>query len=230
MTQTLPASIQQNTGNESNLRVGIVQSVDSAISLTVNIGGGIIDSMPFLASYSPSVGDNVQIARFDATWLVLGIVGNPGLTVINGVITSSTTNVVTSGTTESDLPFLSSQTPVVVRAGHIYEFHAFCITAQSVNVDLFEWRARRDTALTGTEIAFQRFSNTTSANSWGQEVTVAIEFTADDTFSLFWSMVRITGTGTVTASPTLGVARAYMKVTDMGLNTSVSGSPWSVTT
>jgi hypothetical protein len=230
MTQALATTIQKTSESKANLRVGIVQSIDSSTRVTVNVGGGIITDMPFLASYSPAVGDNVTMARFDATWLILGIVGNPGLTVINGTITSSTTTVTTSATTEADLPFLASQRPVVVKAGHIYELFAFCITAQSVNVDLFEWRARRDTALTGTELGFQRFSNTTSANSWGQTMQTAFEATVDDSFNLFWSLVRITGTGTITATPTLSPVRAYMKVTDLGLNTNVANSPWSVTT
>jgi hypothetical protein len=229
MTQALAGAIAQTSGAESNLRVGIVQSIDSATSITVNIGGGIITDIPFVSSYSPALGDNVNIARYNATWLAIGIVGSPGLTVINGVVTSSTTTVTTSGTVESDLPFLSSQVPVVVKQGHIYEMFAQTITAQSVATDTFQWRVRRDVAVTGQELGFKRFSNNTITGSWVSWMFAVFEATVDESFDIFWSLVRVLGTGTITAGPTAGTTRAYMKVTDMGLNTTVSGSPWSVT-
>lgn len=230
MSQPLAGAIQQASVANSNLRVGIVQAVTGAGTVIVNIGGGIISDMPFLASYSPAVGDNVTIARFDATWIVLGIVGTPGLTVVNGVITSSTTGVTTAGTVESDLPFLASVAPVTVHGGHIYEMFARCSTIQTVATDEFQWRCRRDTAVTGTEIGFQRFSNRTVTGSWSQQMQGPYEALADDVFDVFWSVVRISGTGTMTLSPQAGSTRAYMKFTDLGLNTTVSGSPWSVTT
>jgi hypothetical protein len=230
MTQALAKAVQKSSDSSANLRVGIVEAIESNSSLTVNVGGGHITGMPYLASYSPAVGDNVTIARYEATWLVLGLVGSPGLTVINGTITTSTTNITGIGATETDLPFLASQTPVVVKAGHIYEFFAFVITRQTVAVDIFELRARRDAAAPGgTEIAFQRFSQNSTVTAWGQTITAAIEFDADDSFNLFWSIILVSGTGTITANPTSGVSQSYMKVTDLGLNTSVSGSPWSVT-
>lgn len=229
MTHTLAGAIQKTAAADSNLRVGIVQSVDSATSLTVNVGGGIISTMPYLSSYSPSVGDNIQIARFDATWIVLGLIGNPGLTVINGVVTSQTATIVTTAAVESDITYLASQRPVVVHAGHMYEFFARTTSQQSVATDIFQWRVRRDTAVTGTELGFQRFSNGVTTGSWATSWSSIFEATADDSFNIFWSFIRVAGTGTITATPTAGSTRAYAKVTDLGLNTSVSGSPWSVT-
>jgi hypothetical protein len=225
----LASTVAKKAGTDTNIRVGIVQSIDSASRITVNVGGGILTDMPFLASYSPAVGDNVNIARFDATWLVLGIVGSPGLSVVLGTVTSSTAAVTTSALVESDLPFLSSQHNLTVRAGHIYEFHVRCLTQQSVAGDAFQWRCRRDVAVTGTELAFQRFSNGIITALWASEFSSILEVADDDTFPIFWSLVRISGTGTITATPTIANTRSYMKVTDLGLNTTVEDSPWSVT-
>jgi hypothetical protein len=230
MSQKLAGAVQQAATSDSNLRVGIVTAIESASSVTVNVGGGTITGMPFLASYSPVVGDNVTISRFNATWLVLGVVGSPSLTVVNGVVTSSSTPVTTTATTESDLPFLSSQVPLVVHAGHIYEMFARTISTQSVATDLFRWRVRRDVAVTGTELGFQSFSNGVINSNWAIQMVTIFEAATDDTFDIFWSLVRIGGTGTITATPVSGTTRSYMKVTDLGLNTSVNGSPWSVTT
>jgi hypothetical protein len=230
MSEKLAQAVKKSAASDSNLRVGIIQSVDSATRVTVNVGGGVISDMPFLASYSPAAGDNVTIARFDATWLVLGIVGAATLTVVNGVVTSSPTAVTTTATTESDLPFLASQEPVRVQAGHIYEMFARTVSTQSVATDLFRWRVRRDVAVTGQELGFQSFSNGVTNSNWAIQMVTIFEATVDDTFNIFWSLVRIGGTGTITATPVSGTTRSYMKVTDLGLNTGVSGSPWSVTT
>lgn len=229
MSNKLAGAVAVAAKSDSNLRVGIVQSIDSASRITVNVGGGTLTDMPFLASYSPAVGDNVNIARFDATWLVLGIVGSPGLSVVRGTVTSSTTAVVTSALVEADLPFLSSQRNLQVRAGHIYEFHVRCLTQQSVAADAFQWRCRRDVAITGTELAFQRFSNGIITALWASEFSSILEVTEDDNYPIFWSLVRISGSGTMTATPTIANTRSYMKVTDLGLNTTVEDSPWSVT-
>lgn len=233
MSQPLAGAIQQVAAANSNLRVGIVQAIDSASAITVNIGGGIISDMPFLASYSPAVGDNVSIARFDATWIALGIVGDPSLTVVRGTVSSSVTAFTSVGTTEMDLPFLASQENVKVSAGHIYELFVRCVTQQSVAADEFQWRCRRDAPAPtspGQEIGFQRFSNRTVTGSWSEQMQGPYEAVADESFPIFWSLVRVTGSGTITATPTAGTTRAYMKVVDLGLNTGVSGSPWSVTT
>ncbi len=233
MSAKLAAAVEKKAGSASNLRVGIVTSIDSASRVTVNVAGGTLTDMPFLASYSPSIGDNVTIARFDATWLVLGLVGNPGLTVVKGTVTSSTTAAgPSSGTTEMDLPFLASVGNLQVHAGHVYEMYARCLTVQSVATDVFQWRVRRDTAAPsgGTELGFQRFSNGVTTGSWASMFFTVFEATADDSFPIFYSLVRVTGTGTITATPTASTTRAYMKVTDLGLNTTVADSPWSVTT
>lgn len=231
MTHALPSAIQQQAGANSNLRVGIVQSITSATRIVVNIGGGIIDDIPFLSSYSPAVGDNVNLVRYDATWLALGIVGLPGLAVVRGTVTSSTVALTTSAAVELDLPFLASQEPVVVSADHIYEMYVRCPTGQSVATDFFQWRVRRDTAVSGQELGFQRFSNNSLTTFIAREMTTIFEATADEAFDVFWSVQRIgTSTGTITMTPSTNTTRAYMKVTDLGLNTTVTDSPWSETT
>lgn len=54
----------------TNLRTGIVEGV-SGSTCTVNISGSVLQ-LPFLSSYIPLVGDNVNVLRTQNTWLVIG--------------------------------------------------------------------------------------------------------------------------------------------------------------
>src|SRR6185369_14312601 len=50
MTQALAKAVQKSSDSSANLRVGIVEAIESNSSLTVNVGGGHITEMPYLAS------------------------------------------------------------------------------------------------------------------------------------------------------------------------------------
>jgi hypothetical protein len=229
MTSPVASAVTTALPPDSGIRVGVVTVVESTSAITVNIGGGIITGMPFINSYLPAVGDNVQIVRMDATWICIGRIGfYPGGTV-GGVRATSTTTVVTSGTTELDLPFLGFTTHV--QDDHVYEIFVRMYVTMSVANDVFEIRIRRDTALAGTEMSFNRFTLPVTtgvlfATGWG-----IYESPTTETFPIFISVVRVTGTGTLTIAPRAAGGNAqlssYARMTDVGLGLNVSGTAWS---
>jgi hypothetical protein len=75
MTETMAEAVQGALPSDNELVVGVVAAVNP---LTVSVRGALISrSLGVLGSYIPAVGDNVQIIRQDASWLVLGV-GNNG--------------------------------------------------------------------------------------------------------------------------------------------------------
>jgi hypothetical protein len=68
MAGMLPQAIKGSSGPDSGIRIGVVSST-SPFMVTVQ---GVELALTRLASYTPSVGDNVAILVSDSTWLVLG--------------------------------------------------------------------------------------------------------------------------------------------------------------
>lgn len=140
---------------------------------------------------------------------------------------TSTVTTVTTGTTELNLPQL--EIPFVnVYAGRQYEFGGRAMIQQSVGTDTFDLRVRRDTALTGTQVGFVRFSLSQGP------VTVPIlgtfQANVTETVTLFVSLVRVGGTGTCTFTPRVAGGNAqlssYFKISDEGSFTG-PGSAWT---
>lgn len=83
MSVTLAEAVDEVLPPDNELVTGVVTAVSP---LTVLIrGAGVTGSLGVLGSYVPAVGDNVQVLRQDATWLVLGVssaasnvTGSPG--------------------------------------------------------------------------------------------------------------------------------------------------------
>jgi len=74
-SKAVAASVQKSQPPNFAMRTGIVISIESPSTLTVDISGSTIPNMPYLSSYSPLPGDNVQILKMDNTWIVIGSVG-----------------------------------------------------------------------------------------------------------------------------------------------------------
>jgi hypothetical protein len=71
MSATMAEAVDGVLPPDNELVTGIVSAVSP---LTVLIrGAGVTGSLGVLGSYVPAVGDNVQVLRQDATWLVLGV-------------------------------------------------------------------------------------------------------------------------------------------------------------
>lgn len=230
MTSPLATAVASTLPPDSGIRVGVVTALESTSTITVNVGGGVLTGMPFLNSYIPAVGDNVQIVRMDATWLCVGVIGAYPSNVIAGVRATSTTTVgPTSAGTELDLPFLSFT--AAPRDDHTYEIFTRLLVTQSVATDVFEVRMRRDTALTGTQIGLSR-SDTGATSTIMDMLGFAIyeSAAAEDAMNIFISVARVGGTGTLTVFPrtTGGNSQfsSYAKMTDMGLSFSITGSAW----
>lgn len=71
---TIPAKIHEaaSTADMTGIRIGKVTAY-TAGSITVAISGtDTLVNATYLSSYFPTIGDNVAVLRYDATWIVLG--------------------------------------------------------------------------------------------------------------------------------------------------------------
>lgn len=88
MTSTLAGAVDGILPPDNELVTGIVTAVNP---VTVSVrGASISESLGVLGSYIPAVGDNVQLIRQDATWLVLG--AGAGNTDASGTIANYNNN------------------------------------------------------------------------------------------------------------------------------------------
>jgi NAD(P)H-hydrate repair Nnr-like enzyme with NAD(P)H-hydrate epimerase domain len=79
--------------SDNELVSAVVASVNP---LAVNVRGALVTrSLGVLGSYVPAVGDNVQVMRQDASWLILGV-GNNG---VDGTLTLANYNSTAAATT-----------------------------------------------------------------------------------------------------------------------------------
>jgi len=67
----LAQAINQQLGLRTDLIVGVVDNLNNAPLVGVNVRGSVLD-LDALASYTPAVGDNVAILRYGSVYLVLG--------------------------------------------------------------------------------------------------------------------------------------------------------------
>jgi len=140
--------------------------------------------------------------------------------VIEGVRGSDTAGLVTSGTTELDLPFLQVSGLDLIK-DTVYKLEAFFILAtQSVATDVFQVRFRLDTALTGTLIGLSQFNaGVTTAVSMTSHGNYEATTTSHST--IFVSVLRTVGTGTLTVVPRTaggsGQLSSYSSVSQIGV-------------
>lgn len=231
MTDPLATAVATVNPPDSGIRVGVVTAVESTTRLTCNIGGGVITGLPYLESYLPAVGDNVQIVRMDATWLVVGVVGPFPGQVIAGCRGTSTTAITGIAGTETDIPFLSFTASV--KNNWVYEIFTSILVTQTVATDAFTIQVRRDTAVTGSQMGFGRYSTEFTAAGGRWSLHAPFECSQDETITFFFSAVRATGTGTLSVIPRLsggdGQLSSYSKIGPISLGTSIPGSGWQNT-
>lgn len=227
MTSPVASAVQSALPPDSGIRVGVVTAIESTSAVTVNVGGGIITGMPYLASYVPAIGDNVQIIRMDATWLVIGVIGgNPGILAggARGISTTPTAAV----SAETDLSFLAFTAQT--KQSHVYEILARLIVVQTVATDVFTIQFRRDTALTGTQIGLYRTSTAATTGSMSLMAVAPFEEVVNETLSVFVSVLRAAGTGTIAVTPRISGGNvqlsSYSRMIDMGLDQDIPGSGW----
>lgn len=208
------AAVQEKVGVPSAIRVGIVSTVDSPTTLTATVGGATISKIPYLGSYTPKPGDNVDILTYGATWLAIGALGpnGPG-TVLDAVLITTTGAINTPSASETDVPTMALS--ATVYAARQYMIWCQIRLALTVITDRALVQARTDTALTGTVVGRVSFGGIDQPTSlYGFPYTPP----ADETLNVFFSTLRGSGTGTVGAlgSALTGAATTWSAIVDIG--------------
>ena len=71
-------AIAATGGDGASMRIGTVVDYDGG-SISVDVGGGVLQNARYLSNYNPTVGDEVVIINRGSTWAVLGNFGaTPG--------------------------------------------------------------------------------------------------------------------------------------------------------
>jgi len=154
-------------------------------------------------------------------YYVVGLIGDAqGVPEILMTATrgASTTGLTTSGTTELNLSFL--QTEFSASDGYTYEFFThFVSCVQTVATDQFQLRFKRDVSITGTELGLFNFSNG-NTGSMSLNASSFLEASQTESISLFVSVARTSGTGTLSVFPRVagggGQLSSYTKVMRQG--------------
>lgn len=140
---------------------------------------------------------------------------NAALGTITGrILAQAGTYLTTSGTTELDLPKLAvADYPVV--AGRYYKFELRVQGNASVANDQFAFRVRRDTAVSGTELAQARYQVANVTAFTDQRVLIKYwkATTTNPALDLFVSVQRTAGSGTLAIH---GDTETQFAITDVG--------------
>lgn len=219
MAHKVAAAVQDKVGVPTGMRTGKVVSVDSATTLTANVGGSAISKIPYLGSYTPAPGDNVDILTYGATWLAIGSLGAAGAgTVLDAVLITTTGAINTPSASETDVSTLALSASV--RAARQYMIWCQIRLVLTVITDRALVQARTATALTGTIVGRVSFGGIDQPTGlFGFPYQPA----ADGTLNVFFSTLRGSGTGTVGAlgAATAGAATTWSAIVDIG-----TPAPW----
>lgn len=172
-------------------------------------------------------GERVYILQIPpAGQYIIGTVRGDNRYLDGVAVDTAGTLVTTSAGTEADISQLQLTVPAW-RAGHVYVVEAQIRLTFSVATDGFQITLRQDTALTGTQLA--------TANLTGA-ATVTTHFLAwpirpsTDAYNvkLFLSLIRTSGTGTLSAlgTPAGTIARTWAGIKTAGARTSRAGGVW----
>lgn len=151
----------------------------------------------------------------------LFVIGTIGTTVtqriLKGAQGSSTTGLTTSGTTELALSFLD-MTGISLRANFVYDlFASFVSLSQTVSTDIYQFRFRVDASISGTLIGLYNYCGALTG-SLSSNISATYIPAADVVTSIFVSVVRASGTGTLTIAPRVaggsGQLASFARVTE----------------
>lgn len=213
----LAASVASSLPPDAGMRTGVVTAVQTN-TVTVTVSGATLNKMPYLSSYSPVVGDNVNIVRTDEAWLVIGTSGlksNTPLGWLDIVNMSPVSIGPTTGTTELEITNLQLNPTLVTGREYMINFQAFF--TPSVATDRFQLIGHLGT-FTGTQIVTNLFCVNNALGttySWEWPYTA----TATGLTQIHWGMLRSSGTGTltVTGNPSTGLSRTWAGIQDAGV-------------
>lgn len=182
------------------LRVGIVVDVLSDTQISVNISGAVL-TYPYLDTYCPMPGDNVQLLKMNDVWVAIGQSSRSGSSrrIIDAVTVQTTGAIAGPASAETNLAKLAL-------SGIMFTSQEYMIRIQlsvtcSVNTDTWQINVRRDTAVTGALIAFS-----VDTGSGSPQFAFPWSPTSDGAVSLFFSTVRATGSGNLTANGAINAA------------------------
>ena len=137
---------------------------------------------------------------------------------IKGAKVTNTGNPIatTSGTTELDLAKLQ-MTGLTLVTGRYYMARYQVTWVKTVGTDAFDFKLRVNTAVSGTQIGGPSGVNLTQSFTVGQN-EIAVLFKGDASYtSLFLSVVRTAGTGTLSyVGEITGFTRAWAMLEDKG--------------
>lgn len=194
------------------LRVGVVQTVVSDSQVVVNVSGQN-STFPYLDTYFPMPGDNAQILKMNDTWVAIGQVGHSGSSrrIIDAVTVQTTGVIAGPASGETNVARLAL-------GGNFFTSQEYLIRVQlsvtlSVNTDTWQINVRRDTALTGTLVAFS-----VDTGSGSPHFVFPWSPPADGSRGIFFSTARATGTGTVQSNGALNAAtmQSWASIEEVG--------------
>lgn len=230
----LASAVRGAVGQPASVRIGIV---DSLAPLVISAQGAPFDDVGLLGSYVPQVGDTVamlgqstEVGSDPASWLALGNVESSAGAGNHGVRWLDAVNVGTfsSGAVSAQTNLSAFQLTADLVEGMAYLIHVQFQYSVTAATDNWRVRVRRDTALTGGEVAQAQFSGANLLNPL--HLVFPYYPTGDQTGTdklLFFSVERVSGAGTITVngSPGGGNSRSWSGIESVGA-TSVAGGVW----
>jgi hypothetical protein len=199
---------------DNKVRVGTCTAVGAGTA-TISVQGSVI-KCGLLDSYVPAVGDSVVVLRGQSTWVALGSVHDSSATAPKGyvdAVTATTNALVTGVSAETSITQLALSASVW--ANHEYLIHIQFLNTVTVTTDDWDLRVYRDTAISGTQIGSGRFSGDDTINT--HRFTFPYVSTATETLSIFFTIVRTAGTGTISiiGPPSAGIVNTWAGIEDV---------------
>jgi hypothetical protein len=205
-------AVAATTPVASGLRTGVVTGVNSGSQLVASVSGSSL-VLPYLDSYNPQPGDNVQILKSEDTWVCIGAVGNDGSgsRVIDGVVVTTSATIAGPSTTEVNVPNVELSGFFFSSKQYIIFFQI--LTSLSTNTEQYSISVRLNTAVTGTLIGLVRETGAgvpLFAIPWSPATS--------GTYTIFFGIAIATGSGTVSAfgSPGGNTARTWSAIQEVG--------------
>jgi len=143
---------------------------------------------------------------------------------LDGAVLGNTGNIISGVSAETNIPQLALSAYLI--KGGTYLLEVQMVGQFTVSTDIWIIRARQDTAVTGTQLGFGRWGPGSTVDT--ESFVFPFEATATGLTSIFFSIGRSAGTGTVTVVGAPGVfppAASYSAIKEAGA-TATNGGPW----